>query len=130
MPKHHDPEVKAAAMAALLAGQGVCDVAREYALPETTVSRWKAQVRADAGRSDDIGELLLDYLAENLKTLRVQAVAFRDRDWLREQNASEAGILHGILTDKAVRLLEALDGSGVQPAHPHRNGRNRVAGHV
>jgi len=117
--KVHDPEVRAAAMAALLSGQGVNAVAEEYRLPVSTVSDWKRLARSEAGRSDDIGELLLDYLRENLTTLRAQTIAFRDPEWLREQAASEAGVLHGILTDKAIRLLEALQGSPVEPT-PHQ----------
>ena len=54
--KHHEPEIRAAVMAALLAGQGVSAVARKYRLPESTVSRWKADARREAGLSDDIGE--------------------------------------------------------------------------
>lgn len=124
----HEPEVRAAVQAALLAGQGTAEVAREYQLPESTVSRWRKEARRAAGKTDDIGVLLLGYLRENLVTLRAQVEAFRDPEWLREQDASEAGVLHGILTDKAVRLLEALDGSGVQSmSPPTTNGhRNRV----
>lgn len=118
-------------MAALLAGQGVNEVAREYSLPPSTVSRWKRQARAEAGKSDDVGELLLEYLRENLETLSVQVIAFRDPEWLREQGASEVGVLHGILTDKAVRLLEALEGSGVQaPPTPTNGRRNRVHAYI
>jgi hypothetical protein len=117
-------------MAALLAGQGVTEVAAAYDLPPSTVSRWKAQARQEAGRSDDVGALLLDYLAENLTTLRAQAVAFRDPTWLQSQDAGELAVLHGVMTDKAVRLLEALEGSGVTPA-PSTNGpRNRIRNHV
>jgi transposase-like protein len=128
----HTLETRAAVMGALLAGQGVTEVAAAYDLPQSTVSRWKAMARQEAGRSDDVGELLLDYLRENLTTLSAQAVAFRDPDWLREQGAADAGVLHGILTDKAVRLLEALEGSGVAPGAPSSNGThtNRVKRHV
>ena len=125
----HSPEVKSAAMAALLAGQGVVYVAREYQLPESTVSRWRTEARAEVGLSDDIGELLLAYLGENLKTLQAQAIAFRDADWLRTQDAGEVAVLHGVMCDKAVRLLEALDGSGVSPTDSGRQ-RNRVAPYV
>ena len=112
--KHHDPETKAQAMAALLAGQGVSEVAREYKLPESTVSRWKKKAREEAGRTEDVGALLLAYLTENLRTLRAQAETFRDREWLRKQGAADAAVLHGVLTDKAVRLLEALDPNEVK----------------
>lgn len=129
MAKHYEPETKAAVMAALLAGQGVTEIAREYRIPESTVSRWKKLARAEAGRTEDIGELLMEYLTENLMTLRAQAIAFRDPQWLAAQEAQQAAVLHGVLTDKAVRLLEALEGSGVRP-DPSTNGRNRVRGYV
>ena len=110
--KVHDPETCAAAMSALLAGQGVAQVAREYQIPRSTVSRWKKEARQRAGRSDDIGALLLDYLREALLTLRVQAGLFRDKSWIHEQCASDAAILHGVVCDKVTRLLEALDDGG------------------
>jgi transposase-like protein len=101
-------------MAALLAGQAVQQVANEYKLPPSTVSRWRKKARTHAGRSDDVGELLLAYLSETLTTLRAQTVAFRDPAWLRAQDASSAGVLHGILADKAVRLLESLNESPIE----------------
>jgi len=108
--KVYDPEQKAAVMAALLAGQGVAEVARQYRLPKSTVSRWRQEARAAAGRSEDIGEILLEYLRENLVTLRAQAIHFRDPDWLRQWPAEQLAVLHGVMTDKAVRLLEAMEG--------------------
>ena len=111
--QHHSPEVRAAAMSALLAGQGVSAVAREYRLPESTVSRWKKEARRAAGLTNDVGQLLLEYLVANLTTLQAQVVAFRDPAWLKEQPAGELGVLHGILCDKSIRLLEALDGGPV-----------------
>ena len=108
--KHHEPEIRAAVMSALLSGQGVSEVAREYRLPESTVSRWKKEARREAGLTDDVGRLLLEYLTANLATLQAQAVAFRDPVWLKEQPAGEVGVLHGILCDKSIRLLEALAG--------------------
>jgi transposase-like protein len=109
MGSHHAPEVRAAVAAALLAGQGVGEVAAQYRLPTSTVSRWKREARRAAGQSEDVGELLLAYLRENLSTLTAQAVVFRDPEWLRTQPAGELAVLHGVMTDKAVRLLEALE---------------------
>lgn len=129
MASEHPPEVKGQVMAALLAGQGVTETAQEYDLPTSTVSRWKKKAREEAGRTDDVGVLLLDYLTENLRTLRAQASAFRDPKWLEKQEADAAAVLHGVLCDKSIRLLEALEGSGVQPT-PETNGRNRVRNHV
>jgi transposase-like protein len=125
----HPPEVRAAVMAAVLEGQGVNETAKEYNIPPSTVSRWKALARAEAGRSDDVGALLLAYLRENLATLTAQARVFGDGEWIREQGAADVAVLHGVLTDKAVRLLEALEDSGVQPAGSTDGHRNRGRRH-
>ena len=116
MAKYSDEE-KAAVMAALMAGQSVSSVSSEYKIPRGTVAGWSAKVNGENylpvsnTKKEEIGDLILAYLRENLETLRVQAVAFRDRDWLAQQGASESAILHGVLTDKAVRLLEAMSKS-------------------
>jgi transposase-like protein len=109
----HAAETRAACMAALLAGQAVGDVAAAYRLPKSTVSRWRAEARLTAGRSDDVGALLVDYLRESLTSLRAQAMFFRDTTWLRQQSAAELGTLHGITVDKCVRLLTALENSPI-----------------
>ncbi len=115
MAKHHDPSLRATVMAALLAGQGVTEVARQYRLPKSTVQRWRKQARVEAGKSDEIGDLLMGYLRENLRTLTAQAIIFRDRSFVTRGSPEHAAILHGVLTDKAVRLLEALSDSPVDP---------------
>ena len=106
-------ETKAAVMAALLAGQSVSSIAREYDIPKTTVSRWKNSGIPISGtqKTEHIGELLVKYLETNLEALSVQAEQFKDHDWLRKQTASDAAVLHGVMTDKAIRLLEALSKS-------------------
>ena len=101
---------KAAAMAALMAGQSLNSVAAEYQIPEATLRYWKGRARAipvDPQKENVIGDLLIDYLEANLKALKSQAEVFTDKSWLSEQGASEAAILHGVMTDKAVRLIEA-----------------------
>ena len=111
-------EVKAAVMAALLEGQSISAVAKQYDIPKGTVSGWKQKALtpvADGGVVPDatqkrqaIGDLLIGYLETMLRTLTVQAKHFGDVDWLKDQNANELAVLHGVATDKAIRLLEAL----------------------
>lgn len=109
MSAEHPIETKAAVLAALLAGQSIGSVAREYNIPKTTVSRWKNEDKPmDGTQKKEIGELLLEYLRANLSALIKQVDIFTDPDWLRAQTASDAAVLHGVMTDKAVRLLEAL----------------------
>ncbi len=110
--KNYDPEVKAAVVAALLEGQSVSSVAKKYNIPKGTVSGWKnargSLKVATQKNADEIGGLLLGYLEENLKTLRAQAELFRTPKWLMKQNAADAAVLHGVLTDKSMRLLEVM----------------------
>ena len=110
MSKYKD-ETKAAVMAALLTGQSVSSIAREYDIPKGTVSNWKRNTGGTIKRTqktEHIGELLIKYLQSNLEALSAQAEQFKDREWLKKQTASDAAVLHGVMTDKAIRLLEAL----------------------
>ena len=108
----YTPEVKAMVMAALLEGQSIPKVAEKYKIPRGTVSTWKKTLRAtlsaDATQKGEtsLDNLLLGYVSENLVTLREQAKFFRNPDWLKHQEASELAVLHGVLTDKSIRLLE------------------------
>lgn len=126
MGKEYSPEVKAAVMAALMTGQSVSSIAKEYSIPKGTVSGWK-EVTETLGGSEGvatqkrelIGDLLFDYLVANLKSLKIQAEHFGDKKWLERQSADALAVLHGVTVDKAVRLLEALtssDGFDERPA--------------
>lgn len=115
----YDPEVKGAVMAALLAGQSIPSVAEEYNIPRGTLSGWRAKMaplfQAQAEKAArDIGPLVLDYLAANLRALRAQTAVFADPKWLTLQRADELAVLHGVMTDKAIRLLEALSRAGTE----------------
>lgn len=105
----HDPATRASVMAALLAGQSVSEIATEYHVPQQTVSNWKQGLSQNTGyKKEQIGDLLIGYLVVNLDTLRKQAEFFSDLKWLEKQDASSVAVLHGVMTDKAIRLLEAL----------------------
>lgn len=111
----YSDETKAAVMAALLAGQSVSVVSKEYNIPEGTIKAWSSRGgRADmvasvaTPKKERIGELLIDYLTANIEALKAQAELFSDKEWLRKQSAENAAVLHGVMTDKAVRLIEAL----------------------
>lgn len=110
-------------MAALLAGQSVSSIAKEWKLPKGTVSSWKRQAQRTVDepstqKKDEIGDLLLDYLTASLRTLKAQVEVFADKEWLAKQPASELAVLHGVITDKAVRLLEGLAESGAGATTP------------
>jgi hypothetical protein len=86
-------------------------------VPIGTLKSWKSRDAAGVDAEDAtsatskkerIGALLLDYLVSTLETLKAQQVVFADRAWLEKQSASEVAILHGVLADKSIRLLEGL----------------------
>lgn len=111
----YSDQVKAAALAALLAGQSPSEVARAFGIPAGTLKSWKSrQLRGESVATvatdsrERIGQLLLAYLETTLETLKAQQEAFRDKAWLLKQSAAEVATLHGISVDKAVRLLEGL----------------------
>jgi transposase-like protein len=100
-------------MAALLAGQGVKEVATAYNLDMSVVSRWRSALPGDqlqaiaTKKGDRIESLLFEYLTETLTTLKEQARLARASDYVNKQPAGELAVLHGVMADKAIRLLEA-----------------------
>ena len=97
-------------MAALLAGQGVTEVARAYNLPKGTVGGWKAEIETEQIRTkkgERLEGMVFDYLTANFEALRQQAEVASDQNYLRKQSADNLAVLHGVMADKAVRLLEA-----------------------
>ena len=115
MPKQqYDAATKAAVMAALLSGQAVNAVAKEYNIPASTISNWKAATKLenaiDQEQRYEIGDLLLVYLREILNALTLQAKHFGKAAWLDSQSADSLAVLHGVAADKAIRIIEALAG--------------------
>lgn len=122
----YSDHVKAQAIAALLAGQAPALVSATFGIPIGTLKSWKSRLKNGDGvatvateKRERIGDLLLDYLVTTLETLKAQQAVFADVDWLKKQSASEAAVLHGVLIDKAVRLLEGLADTADEPAAPN-----------
>ena len=106
-------KLKPRCVAALLAGQGVCEIAREYKIAHPVVSSWKAKLgterltELEARRAEHLDNLIYDFLTTTLVALQRQAEAMSDEAYIKAQPANEVGILFGIFSDKVVRLLEA-----------------------
>jgi transposase-like protein len=113
--RNYSEETKAAAMAALLTGQSISEVAKEYEIPVGTVKGWRSKAGSDqpvpTQKKAKVGDLLVEYLETSLATLRVQSQKFGDADWIEKQPASEMAVLHGVMADKTIRILEALGNS-------------------
>lgn len=117
--RQYDEATKAAVMAALLDGQSVSSVAKEYNIPKGTVSNWKNrgwETPSDVAgvptngtqKRNRIGELIIDGLEAKLVAIKAMADVFAEKDWIRKQPASEIAVLFGVVSDKAFRVLEAL----------------------
>ena len=103
-----------------MAGQSVASVADEFGVSRNTVQTWRRDLRNtnivhQPEKKAELGELVADYLAEILETLTAQSRFARDPEWLGRQNAADLAILHGVLNDKAVRILAALQSPDEQP---------------
>ena len=109
----HPDETKAAVMAALLTGQGVSEVARQYNLDSGLVSRWKQGLSTEqlqqvaVENSLRIEGLLFGYLEANLTALKAQSQLAGDVAYLKQFPPQQLAVLHGVMADKAVRLIEA-----------------------
>lgn len=115
MRKHSD-EVRARALAALLEGQGVTEVAEKYKLSKATVSRLKNTIgpetleQIETQKKESIASLVESHLSESLKAAtEIARQVGTDKQWLAKQTASEVAILYGVLTDKSIRILEAAE---------------------
>jgi hypothetical protein len=107
-------------MAALLAGQGVTEISEQYNLPDSTVSDLKKRVENEYGdlrskKGERIEELLFDYLQQNLISLASQAKVVSEREYIIEQPADSLAVLHGVMADKSIRLLEAIERARAVP---------------
>ena len=117
--RRYDDSTKAAVMAALLAGQSVHEISKQYDIPTSTIRNWKSAQKLegalDQEQKYEIGDLLLAYLHEILNALRSQAAHFGNQAWLNRQDADNLAVLHGVAADKAIRIIEALAGDEARP---------------
>ncbi len=109
--KPHGDEVKAQVMAALLAGQGVNEVAEAFDVPKQTVSEWAqseqfGQVRTKKG--ERIANLTFGYLEAILDGLTKQVQIVSTPEYINKQSAADVAVLHGVMADKGFRLLSAV----------------------
>jgi hypothetical protein len=109
--KQHSPEIKAAVMAALLEGQTVSWVAKEYKIPRSTIRSWKYRIggvaKSSPQKKEAIGDKLIELLFVQLDTLKKQYTAMGDPDWIKLQSAADMAVLTGVTLDKNMRMLEA-----------------------
>jgi len=113
----HPAQLRAQVVAAVLAGTTIAQAARQYGLSKATIGTWLAQddeirtVRTEQG-ARDLGELIVDLIAQHVVTLSAQLQAAARPEWLEKQPAAELAQLVVAERDTVLRLL-----AGLRPAN-------------
>lgn len=123
MARDYSPEVKAAVMAALMDGQSIRQIEREYGVPKSTVAAWGKETEGIIVSVRDtldtkkrqITELLVELFIAKLESQISLAKHAGDRNWLQKQDASAVAMLLGVSDDKLVRLLEKFESAKPEP---------------
>jgi hypothetical protein len=110
--KPHSEELRAAAVAQFLAGASPLAVAAALNLPTRTAYDWYNELSVEEAalctlvREERRANLLDGYLAANLNALTVQAGVAADENYLKRFPPQQLAILHGVMADKAARIVE------------------------
>lgn len=108
--ERYPDEIKAAAIAdSHFIGVGAS--AARHGIPTGTLKSWRSRDNLQpiaAFKKDRIGQLVATYLEANLQALTAQAYVASEPEYIERQSAESLAILHGVMADKSVRLLEAI----------------------
>jgi len=109
-------EVKMAIASELAAGEKPIDLADKYGVSLATVTRSKQKYltaemleKMEEQKAAVLGDLMIQSLEAGIEaTVRI-ADTTKDQGWLHTQNAGDLGKMYGIISDKVVRVAEAMD---------------------
>ena len=108
--RRYTEEERAAALSdVVLLGTGA--TAAKYSIPLGTLKTWQQEyniVHNPSIKKASIEALAMTYLEASLQALTAQAYVISQPEYIERQPAGELAILHGVVADKAVRLLDAL----------------------
>lgn len=102
---------KAAIAAQVLTGNSGRYIERKAGVPRTVVRRAAETItkRVDIGRRKEIGDMLLELVAESVEGGIHAAGLLRDDAYIKGHAPSEVAILAGTLMDKAFLILAAAE---------------------
>ena len=116
---NYTEEFKAQVIADILLGtSSLKQISEKHNIPYNTVLTWNSRIVKHSELAiiemdemevkKHIGDYLLEILQSNLDAQVAQLKVFADEEWLKRQSAQEIGVLHGILHDKASRMIGLL----------------------
>ena len=107
--KYSEQERAAALADVVLIGSSATSA--KYDIPRSTIITWQQEfsiVHNPSIKKSVIEALAMTYLEASLQALTAQAYVISQPEYIERQPAGELAILHGVVADKAVRLLDAL----------------------
>ena len=121
-PQKYDEATKAAAIEQYLLypEKSVAEIARELAVPYTTVYQWIAEhnpaqyTTYDQPSAEMLGSLIFDVVITTLHAIKARALVTGDPEWIREQKGSVIAALDATQWDRIVRVVGAFK-PGAQP---------------
>lgn len=106
---------RAVVIAALLAGQGVNEIAEKYKIPKASVSRLKKAIpqeqleQVGTQKGENIAALISANLESSFNAIQNILTVTKNAEWLHKQPASELATFLGVTSDKVFRVLEAIE---------------------
>lgn len=104
-----DKAIKAAAQAALLLGQSASQVALQYGLHQSVVTRWQDTIitAGAVGRRDRLSDMLMVFIEQELKSLMAISIVTSDEKWIRRQSADQLAHYVAVKSDRLMAMLAA-----------------------
>ena len=112
----HSDQTKAQVILDWQSGTSLNDLVERYNVPKTTIARWtktERRVSPAPKNKPTLDEMAYDLVAESFRSLIAIARKAQDDAWLQEQRADGLHLLFGVVTDKLIRLLGAIERSPV-----------------
>lgn len=103
------PEIKAKAIALLLDGNNAVFVSKETGISQPTIRKWARETpEVGEATADRIRSLIVHNLETQMEATAAIAEHAKDKEWLMQQDAQQLAVLYGVMTDKSLRILEAM----------------------
>lgn len=109
----HPGDLRAEVVAAVMAGTTIAQAARQYGLSKRTVANWCDLGTNGTDHARDLGELILELIADHVTAIQAQLQAATRPEWLEKQPAAELAQLVAVERDTVLRLL-----AGLRPIEP------------
>ena len=108
----HSPELRAEAVAAVLAGMSLAQAAQRFGISKGTLQHWLEPIdtvgTSNARDPETLADLILDLIADHVTTIRAQLQTASRPDWVAQQSAADLAQLVAVERDTTLRLLAGL----------------------